>query len=219
MKPTGRPGRAAAANQQEERTMNKIMTCAIAALSAVLTATAGEGIQPLMIGTQIPDLTLKTAAGESLDLRAAAKEQPLVLIFYRGGWCPYCNAHLGQLQEIDPQLRELGYRIVAISPDRQGKMAESLDKIEMSYTLLSDSSMEAAKAFGIAFEVDAETLKKLDSYNIDIEEASGEKHHMLPVPAVFIVGTDGIIDFSYANPDYKIRLSPEVLLAAAKTAL
>jgi peroxiredoxin len=199
--------------------MKKIMICTIAALTAVLTVTAGEGPQPLMIGTQIPDLTLKTAAGESLNLPAAAKEQPLVLIFYRGGWCPYCKAHLGQLQEIDPQLRDLGYRIVAISPDRQEKMAESLDQIEMSYTLLSDSSMDAAKAFGIAFEVDTEMLKELDSYNIDIEDASGEKHHMLPVPAVFIVGTDGIIDFSYANPDHKIRLSPEVLLAAAKAAL
>jgi peroxiredoxin len=193
------------------------MIGAIAALSAALTVTAGEGPQPLKIGTQIPDLTLKTAAGESLNLPAAAKEQPLVLIFYRGGWCPYCNAHLGQLQEIDPQLRELGYRIIAISPDRQEKMAESLDKTKMTYTLLSDSSMTAAKAFGLAFEVDTEMLKKLDSYNIDIEEASGEKHHMLPVPAVFLVGTDGVIDFVYANPDYKIRIDPEVLLAEAKS--
>ena len=197
--------------------MKKIMTCAIAAASAVLTATAGEGPQPLMIGSQIPDLTLQSAAGESLNLPAAAKEQPLVLIFYRGGWCPYCNAHLGQLQEIDPQLRELGYRIVAISPDRQEKMAESLDKTKVSYTLLSDSSMEAARAFGLAFEVDAEMLKKLDSYNIDIEDASGEKHHMLPVPAVFLVGTDGVIDFVYANPDYTTRIDPEVLLAEAKS--
>ena len=196
--------------------MNKIIPCIIAALSAILTVTAGEGPQPLMIGTQIPDLTLKTAAGESLNLPAAAKEQPLVLIFYRGGWCPYCNTHLGQLQELDPQLRELGYRIVAVSPDRQEKMAESLDKTKMTYTLLSDSSMEAAKAFGLAFELDAETLEKLDSYNIDIEEASGEKHHMLPVPAVFLVGTDGVIDFVYANPDYKVRIDPEVLLAEAK---
>ena len=152
-----------------------------------------------------------------MNLPAAAKEQPLVLIFYRGGWCPYCNVHLGQLQEIDPQLRELGYRIVAVSPDRQEKMAESLDKTKMTYTLLSDSSMAAAKAFGLAFEVDAEMLKKLDSYNIDIEDASGEQHHMLPVPAVFLVGTDGVIDFVYANPDYKIRIDPEVLLAEAKS--
>jgi peroxiredoxin len=187
------------------------------ALSAATVAFAE--VKPLMIGQPIPEVPLTTVDGEKFNLPAAAKEQPLVLIFYRGGWCPYCNAHLGQLQEIDPQLRELGYRIIAISPDRSEKMAESLDKVKMSYTLLSDSSMKAAKAFGIAFEVGAPMLKKLDSYNIDIEDASGEKHHLLPVPAVFIVGTDGLIDFSYANPDYKTRLAPEVLLAAAKAAL
>jgi peroxiredoxin len=187
------------------------------ALSAATVAFAE--VKPLLIGQPIPEVPLTTVDGEKFNLPAAAKEQPLVLIFYRGGWCPYCNAHLGQLQEIDPQLRELGYRIIAISPDRSEKMAESLDKVKMSYTLLSDSSMKAAKAFGIAFEVGAPMLKKLDSYNIDIEDASGEKHHLLPVPAVFIVGTDGLIDFSYANPDYKTRLAPEVLLAAAKAAL
>jgi peroxiredoxin len=143
----------------------------------------------------------------------------LVLIFYRGGWCPFCNKHLGQLQQAEPQLRELGYRIVAVSPDRPEKLKESTDKGGLSYTLLSDSSMVAAQAFGIAFEVDAPMLEKLASYNIDIEADSGETHHLLPVPAVFIVGKDGVIDFSYANPDYKTRLASEVLLAAAKAAL
>lgn len=193
---------------------NLLMLVALSVASLVLAE-----VNLLMIGQPIPAVPLSTVDGENFDLSAAAKEQPLILIFYRGGWCPYCNAHLGQLQEIDPQLRELGYRIIAISPDRSEKIAESLEKVKMSYTLLSDSSMEAAKAFGIAFEVRAPMLKKLDSYNIDIEDASGEKHHLLPVPAVFIVGTDGIIDFSYANPDYKTRLTPEVLLAAAKAAL
>lgn len=196
--------------------MNKIMTCVIAVLSVVLTATAGEGLQLMMIGSKIPDLTLKTAAGESLNLRATAKEQPLVLIFYRGGWCPYCNAHLGQLQEIDPQLRELGYRIIAVSPDRPEELAKSTAKDELTYTLLSDSTMEAAQAFGLAFTVDEATLEKYAGYGIDLEAASGEKHHMLPVPAVFLVGKDGVIDFAYANPDYKTRIEPEVLLAKAK---
>lgn len=185
-------------------------------LSIAMVASALE-LKPLMIGESIPDVSLNSVEGKVFDLRSAAREQPLVLIFYRGGWCPYCNAHLGQLQQIDPQLSELGYRIIAISPDRPEKLQTSLEKEGLSYTLLSDSSMAAAKAFGIAFEADAPMLEMLASYNIDIEEASGEKHHLLPVPSVFIVGSDGIIDFSYANPDYKKRLAPEVLLAAAKT--
>lgn len=199
-----------------KQTMKPILM--LAGLSIAMVASAME-LRPLMIGQPIPDVGLKTAEGKTFDLQAAAVEQPLVIIFYRGGWCPFCNAHLGQLQEAEPRLRDLGYRIVAISPDRPEELGKSAEQHTLSYTLLFDSSMAAAKAFGIAFEVDAPMLEKLASYNIDIEAASGETHHLLPVPAVFIVGSDGIIDFSYANPDYKTRLAPEVLLAAAKAAL
>jgi peroxiredoxin len=182
-------------------------------------AVAALELKPLMIGQPIPDTPLTTAEGEPFSLQAAAKEQPLVLIFYRGGWCPFCNRHLAQLQEAEPQLRALGYRILAVSPDRPEKLKESMASGGMTYTLLSDSDMAAAKAFGIAFELDAPMLEKLASYNIDIEDASGRTHHLLPVPAVFLVGQDGVVDFTYANPDYKVRLAPEVLLAAAKAAL
>ena len=196
--------------------MEKLLLLGMA--STALAASAMD-LRPLMIGQPIPDVGLRTAEGKAFDLQAAAKNQPLVVIFYRGGWCPFCNAHLGQLQEAGPKLRDLGYRIVAISPDRPEELGKSAEQHALSYTLLSDSSMAAAKAFGIAFKVDAPMLEKLASYNIDIEAASGETHHLLPVPSVFIVGSDGIIDFSYANPDYKTRLAPEVLLAAAKAAL
>jgi peroxiredoxin len=126
---------------------------------------------------------------------------------------------LGQLQSGEAELREMGYQILAISPDRPEKMTETVDKHELTYTVLSDHTMEAARAFGIAFRVDSVTVVKYKAFGIDLEEASGEKHHLLPVPAVFIVGTDGIIKFSYANPDYKVRLAPADLLVAAREAL
>ncbi len=181
-------------------------------------ASARAEVQPLMIGQPVPAGTLTSVDGQPFDLIAEAKMQPLAIIFYRGGWCPFCNRQLGQLQETEPKLRELGYRIVAISPDLPRELVKSIDKHHLSYTLLSDSSMATAKAFGIAFKVDAATLEKYAGYGIDIEKASGQKHHLLPVPSVFLVGTDGVIDFVYANPDYKTRLAPEVLLAAAKAA-
>lgn len=77
--------------------------------------------------------------------------------------------------------------------------------------------MVAAQAFRVAYQVDSDTLNQLKKYGIDLEEASGENHHMLPVPAVFITGTDGVIQFVYANPDYKVRITPDMLLAVAKT--
>lgn len=124
---------------------------------------------------------------------------------------------LGQLQKIEDELLALGYRILAISPDLPENLRASVDKNSLSYVLLSDSKMEAAKAFGLAFRVDDQGYERLSGYGIDLEAASGEKHHLLPVPAVYLVGKDGIVQFQYANPNYRVRLTPEVLLAAAKT--
>ena len=125
---------------------------------------------------------------------------------------------MGQLQEIIPQLRTLGYHIVGISPDRPEKLAASLEKNPGGYLLLSDSKMAAAKAFGLAFQLDDAMVERYKGFGIDLEADSGQTHHQLPVPAVFLVGKSGRIEFQYVNPNYKVRLQPEVLLAAAKAA-
>ncbi len=113
----------------------------------------------------------------------------------------------------------MGFELILISPDRPAKLRETLAKHKIQGRLLSDSQMLAAQAFGVAYRVDDDTLSALKKYGVDLEEASGENHHQLPVPAVFIAGTDGVIQFTYANPDYTVRLKPELLLAAAKSAL
>jgi peroxiredoxin len=176
-------------------------------------------VRPLLIGSAVPDVTLKNPEGKDFKLAEEIKGRQVVLIFYRGGWCPYCNMHLMELQSIDPQLRQLGYRIIAVSPDLPEKLQVSVGKHKLSYTLLSDSRMAAAKAFGVAFSVDKKTREIYKKYKIDLNAASGEKHNLLPVPSVFIIGKDGKIKFSYANPDYKIRLDSATLMAAAKAAL
>ncbi len=122
---------------------------------------------------------------------------------------------LGQLRKIEQELNGLGYRIIAISPDSPAKLAENIEQNQYKYLLASDSKLEAAPAFGIAFKLDDVTIKKLNEFGIDIEEASGESHHLLPVPSVFIINKDGIVQFKYTNPDYKTRLSPKELLKAA----
>ncbi len=179
-------------------------------------AASAEDIRPLSVGITVPSLTLQGVDGKAFDLDKAIKRRPTVVIFYRGGWCPYCNLQLGQLQTIESKLLGLGYQILAISPDRPAKLAESINKHKLTYTLLSDHAMKAAQSFGIAFRVDDATVAKYKGYGIDLEGASGENHHLLPVPSVFIVGTDGVIKFSYANPDYKVRLAPEDLLKASQ---
>jgi peroxiredoxin len=126
---------------------------------------------------------------------------------------------LVQLRDIEPQLKDLGVQLFAISPDQPSKLKETIDKHKMRFTLLSDSQMVAARSFRVAYRLDDQMLAELKKYSIDVEDASGQSHHMLPVPAVFLVATNGLIQFEYVNPDYKVRLDPELLVAAAKIIL
>ncbi len=184
-----------------------------------LVAVSAEQAKPLSVGAKVPAVSLKTLDGQTADLADLIEEKPTVIVFYRGGWCPYCNTQLGRLKEIEQQILDTGWQIIAISPDRPQKLSESIIKHQMKYTLFSDSKMEASKKFGIAFKVDDATIEKYKGYGIDLDDASGENHHLLPIPAVFLIGADGIIKFTYANPDYKVRLDPQVLLSTVKAEL
>ena len=172
-------------------------------------------VQPLERGDVLPDISVRTASGEKVALADLADGRPAAFVFYRGDWCLYCNVHLAELGEVAPQLRELGYRIFALSPDRPEQLAKAEAESASGYTLLSDHTAEAAKAFGVAFRVDDAEFERLHGFGIDIERASGETHRLLPVPAVFLVGADGGINFRYHNPEYRERLSGQALLEAA----
>lgn len=179
-------------------------------------AQTAEEVTPLLISSEIPDVELKNIEGQTVRLKELVSQKPSIIVFYRGGWCPYCNRQLSDLHIIEEELYEIGYQLLAISPDRPEKLKATLDNNELGYTLLSDSPMDASKAFGIAFKVDQETVDSYKSIGLDLEGDSGYDHHLLPVPAVYIVNTDGIVKFNYVNPDYKERINGEVLLKAAK---
>lgn len=179
---------------------------------------AAAQVRPIIVGSPVPDVSLDAPDGTSVSLKETVTGKHSVLIFYRGGWCPYCNAHLGQIQSAESRLKEMGYQILAVSPDQPSELEGTSDKNKLGYRLLSDSSAEAARAFGIAFRVDDDTLEKYKGYGIDLEAASGASHHILPVPSVFLVGPDGTIQFAHADPDYRRRLAPSVLLSAAEAA-
>lgn len=178
-------------------------------------SSAGE-VQPLLVGMEAPDFTLRDVENQPFSFTSGVQAKPIVLTFFRGGWCPYCNLHLSELRLAEKQLKEMGFDIWFISIDKPELLLASLDDPEIGYTVYSDSSLDATRAFGLAFRVDDALNERYLGFGIDLEKASGENHHVLPAPATYIIGTDGIINFAYINPDYKVRLHPDVLLAAAR---
>lgn len=179
-------------------------------------AATAEQTKPLTAGAGAPEVTFQDIDGKPVAMKQLLSAGPVALIYYRGGWCPYCNAHLGELKTIEGTLENLGYQVIGVSPDRAAKLRESKEKIEPGFRLLSDSAMDGARAFGIAFRVDDSYNTKLRMFGIDIEDASGKKHHLLPVPSVFLIAPDGKIQYVHSDPNYKARLDNDALLAAAQ---
>lgn len=167
-------------------------------------------IAPLLIGEKAPDATLQNSKGEVVKLQNQFSVKPSVVIFYRGGWCPYCNVHMAELQGIEKDIVSLGYQIIAISPDSPENLNASLEKHKLSYLLLSDASMELSRLFGIAFAVPEASKERLRN------SSGGKNPGMLPVPSVFVLNQQGEILFEYINPDYKKRLKGNLLLAVLK---
>ena len=189
-------------------------------VSAFEIADNAESVRPILIGQTIPDVMLWQADGKPVKARALAAKQPTIVVFYRGGWCPYCNAQLQQLKDIEPQLKALGYQLIAISPELPDTLRTMQQERKLGYKLISDYRLEAAKAFGIAFRVDPAYAKLAEEkVNAKLQKFAGETLYTLPVPAVFVLDTDGVVQFQYVNPNYRVRLHPEFLLMAARLAL
>ena len=176
---------------------------------------APEQVRPVLPGMQAPHFRLVGVDSEVLEVDPASLKKPVILTFYRGGWCPYCNMHLAELRNTEAELTDIGFDVWFVSPDRPELLAGGTDS-EFGYRLFSDPEMNAAQAFGIAFRLDEETFERYVGFGTNLNERSGDDHQTLPAPATFIMGIDGKVQFAYVNPDYSVRLAPEVLLAAAR---
>ncbi|MRX68045.1 Peroxiredoxin [Flavobacterium resistens] len=167
-------------------------------------------IAPLLIGEKIPDIILKSSENADVNISDLLKKKKTVLIFYRGGWCPYCNLHLQSLAEAEKQIIDLGYQIIAISPDSPENLKITEEKDKVKYTLLSDSKGELIKAAGIAYQV-PENYKTVINVH-----SNGINTSLLPVPSVFVLNTEADILFEYIAPDFKQRISAELLVSVLK---
>ncbi len=180
-------------------------------------APTAADVTPALVGDTVPAVNLWVPGGDPTALRGVLAEKPTVLIVYRGNWCVYCNKQLEQLEKIEPKLAELGYQVVAISPDTPDELRKAIERHKLSYQLLSDMRLEAARELGLAYYADATTRRDLERFGVEPAKIGDQPIYMLPVPAVFIVDQDGTIRFQYVNRDFRQRLDPDVLLDVARS--
>jgi len=197
---------------------------AIAEDYAALPASA-DLTTPLKSGDRAPGFTVRTVDGKPYVFDPDNLENPTILISFRGGWCPYCNMHLSELRTVIPEIRESGYDVLFLSNDRPDLLYSSL-KMEtqedidgLDYVILSDAEINAAIALGIAFRTGKGLTDYLEEKGRDYAGSSIGRHNALAVPAVYVVNKSGEIVYDFVEPDYKIRLPADELLAAAKAAL
>jgi peroxiredoxin len=154
--------------------------------------------------------------GASAELSDIFAAKPTIVIFFRGGWCPFCNRHLASLAGVELDLRRLGYQIVAISPDPVSDLEKTAANEHLRYRLFSDRGMKVSGAYKVAFRISAADEKDYRGNGINLPRIPGDPDFWLCIPTAFIVGRDGLIKFVYFNPDPAITISTQALMAAAK---
>ena len=168
----------------------------------------GVGEHSRRSGDAVPDVTLLDSRGRPVRLSDVWAEAPLVVIFFRGGWCNYCNLQLRAWQSHAEELDRLGAKVLAISPQTPRNTNGTIESNELAYTVLSDSSLEAAEGFGIAFTLPPELIDYFASVGTDIPVLNGNGLWVLPVPATYVVDTNGVIRFCDVEADYRQRAHP-----------
>jgi peroxiredoxin len=170
----------------------------------------------LKAGDAAPDFTLPDAFGHEVSLKSLLAEGPVVISFYRGEWCPYCNIELRELQEALPKMRALGAQLIAISPEKPEGGIVATEKNKLTFPVLSDFENKLARQFGIVFQV-GDAVKDLakNVFKNDLTLRNGEASYELPVPATFVIDATGIIRFSHVDADYMTgRVEAETVVAA-----
>jgi peroxiredoxin len=169
-------------------------------------------VEPLAVGAALPDVDVKSSNGQAVPLKSLLSEEKLVLIFYRGGWCPYCNTHLAELKKLEPQIKASGARLVGLCMDKPEVLARYEMDHALPFQLLSDSAADAARAFRVAYRVTDDEVARLKTAGIDLMETSGHSHKLLPVPSVFVIDQKGTIVYRFYSPDYRKRIDSDKLL-------
>jgi len=174
----------------------------------------------LKTGSKAPQIATVDVNGKSYDLHSELKKGPVVLIFYRGGWCPYCNLQLRNLEKgIAAEVKNIGASMVAISVDRIEEGLKTNEKEKLTSTIISDPDAKILDSYKVKFKVPEELVSKYkNEYKIDLEAASGRKHHFVAVPAVYVIDGKNDITYAFVDENYKVRAPEADIIKAVKSA-
>lgn len=177
---------------------------------------SGLAEKSLKKGDKAPSFSLPNARGETISSYDLLKKGPLIISFYRGDWCPYCNLELKALQNALPEIKEHGAQLIAISPNLPDKSLPTVEKNSLTFEVLSDVGNKVAKEFALVFSLAEELRPIYKEFGFDITEYNGDESYELPIPATYVINTDGIIEISFVDADYTKRLEPEDIVETLK---
>ncbi len=175
---------------------------------------AGVAQNSLGVGAHAPDFELPDATGARVKLSALLAEGPVVLAFYRGGWCPYCSTELRELQLRLPEIKTAGAQLVAVSPQTPDNSLSTAEKLELEFPVLSDVGNAVARSFGLVFTLPEDLREVYSSFGIDLPAANGDSSFELPVPATYVLAPSGEVLWRFADPDYTRRGDPDDVITA-----
>ena len=185
-------------------------------LFVVLSVSAQEKPEGLFINSKAPDFALKDQYGATVTLKDLRKKGPTVLIFFRGSWCPYCSKALKTYQDSLSQLLTKGVQVIAITPQGKEGVDSMVAKTSAVFPILSDEGGKVMEAYQVAYKVDDRTVNRYKMAGIDLLKTNNQKQASLPVPAVYIINTEGTITYRYFDENYRKRVSVKELVANIK---
>ncbi len=167
------------------------------------------------VGDKAPDFTLKNATGEDVTLSTLLKDGPVILTWYRGGWCPYCNIALNAMQEKLPEFKKAGATLVALTPELPDKSLETTEKHHLEFQVLTDLNHQVAKQYGLVFKLTPEVAAIYhDKFNLTEYNGKEAGDDSLPLAATYIINPDGTIKWAFLDADYRNRAEPDDIVKA-----
>ena len=173
---------------------------------------AQEAPEGLFLNSKAPDFRAKDQHGNEVRLKDLWKKGKVVLVFYRGEWCPYCNKNLQRLEDSLQLIKDKGATVIAVTPEQPESIAKTIEKTKAEYTIIHDVDLKIMKAYEVEFEVPENTLKRYRNGGIKLDEVNGKNGNYLPVPATYIIDKEGNITYRFFNTDYKKRPSVKEIL-------